>query len=146
LESIGISAERRSDTELVISTALPPHGGYFSPPLPPKTTGGVKVEYEIHAPRDSRLVIHHGNGQILVTGMAGDVEATSSRGDIILMIPDSVSYSIDAKSKMGTVSSDFSGSLHVKHLIGEQFVHSATAPSHRLFLRTGFGGITLKAE
>src|SRR5437868_1495583 len=71
LERVRIIAERQSDTDVVISTILPPRGGYFSPPLPPTTKGGVLVDYEIHVPRDAGLVIHHGKGYVSVSEVTG---------------------------------------------------------------------------
>jgi hypothetical protein len=47
---------------------------------------------------------------------------------------------------MGTVSSDVPGATRVKHLVGKQFIRAADASSHRISLRTGFGGITLKEQ
>lgn len=128
LERVRISTERRSTSELIIST----------------TEGkGVLLDYEIRVPRDSRLEIRHGTGQLLVANVTGDIEATGHRGDLVLMLPSSGAYSIDAKTKFGVVTSDFSGDLHrSNYLIGERF--SSPPASHRLYLRMGFGGITIK--
>src|ERR1035441_6051511 len=65
LERVRIVAERQSDSELTISTTLP-HKRFLHL-LGGK--GGVKVEYLTHAPRDSRLVIQHGAGYVLVRGL-----------------------------------------------------------------------------
>src|ERR1017187_4089266 len=54
LERVRVVAERHSDTDLTISTTAP-HKRF---PYLWGGKGGVKVEYLIHAPRDSRLVIH----------------------------------------------------------------------------------------
>ena len=58
LERVRIVAERRSDRELAVSTILP-HRRF---PYLWGGKGDVMVEYVIHAPRDSRLVIQHGAG------------------------------------------------------------------------------------
>ncbi len=94
LARVQIVADRRSDMDLAISTVLPRR--FFARLFGRK--GGLMLEYQIHAPRDSRLVIDHGSGNVLVSNVTGDVEATSSGGDILLMLPDSGSYSIDARS------------------------------------------------
>jgi len=141
---IRVVTERRSAMELEISTFLHPRRSRFAPPMPLTTTAGVMVEYRIRVPRESRLVIHHGSGYVLVNNVSGDIEATSRRGDILLMLPDSGAYSIDAKSKMGTVSSEFEGTTHVRHFVGEGFARASQPPSHRIYLRMGFGGITIK--
>ena len=141
LERVRVVAERHSDTDLTISTTAP-HKRF---PYLWGGKGGVKVEYLIHAPRDSRLVIHHGAGYVLVSNMAGDVEATSRGGDILLMLPVSATYTIDARSKLGRVSSDFAGAAHRRYLVGSRFAHVTASPSHRIYLRTRIGGITIKS-
>jgi hypothetical protein len=134
LERVHVAMERRSDTELAISTTR-------------TRRSGATLEYEIHAPRNSRLVIQHRGGFVLISEMSGAVEAANRNGDIVLEIPDLSSYSIDARSKMGIVSCDVSGTTHHKYVVGEQFARTAPAdPGRRISLRTGFGGITLKAE
>ena len=166
LERVRVVAERRSDSELTISTVLPrkffarwlgsksglPRGagatldkvtGTVRHPLGGK--GAVKLEYQIHVPHNSRLVIQHGPGQVLVGNVSGDIDVASSSGDIVLMLTDSGTYSIDARSKLGTVSSDFPGSSHRRHLVGSGFARPTPPPSRRIHLRTGIGGITIKA-
>jgi hypothetical protein len=133
LERVHVNTQRRSDTELAISTTTA------------SRRTGVTLQYEIHAPRNSQLLIHH-RGFVLVSDITGDVEATNRHGDIVLMIPNLSAHSIDARSKMGTVSADVPGTTHVKHLVGKQFGRTADASSHRISLRTGFGGITLKEQ
>ena len=145
LESIRIVTERGPENELRITTILPSRNGTWAPPLPPTTKAGVTVDYFIHAPRASRLVVHHGSGQVLVSNMTGDVEATSRGGDILLMLPDLSSYSIDAKSRFGTVSSDFAGDSHRWHLLGSRFIGAAPSGSHRIYVRTIKGGIVIQA-
>jgi hypothetical protein len=146
LESIRVVTERRPENELSITTILPSRNGTWAPPLPPTTKADVTVEYLIRAPRDSRLVIHHGPGQVLVSNMTGDVEATSLSGDIMLILPATGSYSIDARSKFGTVSSDFAGDSHRRHLVGSGVAGATPSPSHRIYVRTGLGGIAIKAD
>jgi len=121
LERVRITTERPSDTELAISTTK---------------NRGVSVDYEIRVPRNSRLEIHHGTGQVLVSDVTGDIEATAHRGDILLMLPDTAPYSIDAKTK-------FAGATHLRpYLMGERF--TSPGASHRIYLRMTFGGITIK--
>jgi hypothetical protein len=154
MELIRVATERPSDTELTISTVLPsrgkPFGGGqdFSPAslLRPRTIkGGVTIEYRIHAPRDSRLAIHNDTGYVWVSDVTGDIEATSRTGDIIVMLPDPGKYSIDARTRMGSVSSDFTGkALHNQVLVGARFAYASEAPSRRIYLRMGIGSITIK--
>jgi hypothetical protein len=129
LERVRITTERVSDTELAIST---------------HQDRKISVDYEIRVPRDSRLEIHHGSGQVLVANVTGDIQATGHRGDLLLMLPDTGAYSIDAKTKVGVVTSDFAGDLHRRgYLLGERF--SSPCATHRVYLRMGFGGITIKS-
>jgi len=129
LERVRITTERISDTELAIST---------------HQDRKISVDYEIHVPRDSRLEIHHGTGQVLVANVTGDIQATGHRGDLVLMLPDTGAYSIDAKTKVGVVTSDFAGDLHRRrYLLGERF--AGPSATHRVYLRMGFGGITIKS-
>ena len=129
LERVRISTERVSDTELAIST---------------HQDRKTSVDYEIRVPRDSRLEIHHGTGQILVANVTGDIHATGHRGDLVLMLPDTGAYSIDAKTKVGVVTSDFAGDLHHRrYLLGERF--AGPPASQRIYLRVSLGGITIKS-
>jgi hypothetical protein len=143
LDRVRIVTEHKSPTELTISTALPPRRLPWTPPFTRHTTGGVMVQYEIHVPRDTRLAIHHGTGYVSVNGVTGDIDASVGRGDILLWLPPG-SYSLDARTKFGIVSSDLEGDAHNRHLIGESFTRVNAPPSHKLHLRMGFGGITLK--
>jgi hypothetical protein len=105
----------------------------------------LKLELQVRTPRDSKLVIHHGAGYVLVSRVTGEIEAISRSGDIVLMLPgDPDRYSIDAKSKWGNISSDFAGTAHNTKLLGEQFTRTNSPPSRRIYLRIGFGGITIK--
>jgi hypothetical protein len=129
LDSVTVSIDRRSNTELAIST---------------NRRAGVSVGYEIRAPRDSRIEIRHGTGQVIVENVTGDIHATAHRGDILLMLPDTGTYTIDAKTKVGVVTSDFVGDLHRRpYLLGERF--ASPSASHRVYLRVGLGGIAIKS-
>ena len=143
VNTVQVTAERKSDTDLQINTAVP-HYSRWTHPL--GSTGGVMVEYQIHAPRNSKLVIQHGTGDVSATDMTADIDATVHNGDIVLMLPESGLYSIDAKSKLGTVWSDFDGDFQRRHLMGTQYAHPGAAPAHRIFLRMGTGGITIKSS
>jgi len=139
LDSVRVVTERRSSTELAISTVLPARG--FLKGLVRKC--GVSVDHRIRAPKDARLVIQHDTGYVFVSQMTGDIEAKSRRGDIMLMLPDPGPYAIDAKSKIGSVYSDFTGATHRKKVVSEQFTNANAGPSHRIYLRMGVGGINI---
>ncbi|MGD1093604.1 MAG: hypothetical protein ABSB35_16650 [Bryobacteraceae bacterium] len=134
LDRIQVAIERKSGAELIVSTT------------PQRLKGSVAAEYEIHAPRDTKLIIHHGTGSVSLSDMSADIEATCSRGDILLLLRDSGSYSIDAKNKFGVITSDFDGNPHpLRYRLGESYATPNSPSSSRIQLRMGFGGITIKA-
>jgi hypothetical protein len=141
LEGVRSTTEHPSAKELTIAT-VNPSGSFFRHPFGGK--GPVTVRYELRVPRDSSLIIHHGGGNILVGDVTGGVEARNHNGDIVLMLPGPGPYSIDARSKMGSVSCDFAGKAHVRHFVGESFAGASGNSPRRIFLRVGFGGITIK--
>ncbi len=142
LEAVGVATKRRSASELDISINLP----HRSVPLPlaRKTTGSVRLECHLRVPRNSRLVIRHDAGIVSVADITGDIQARCHRGDIMLWLPSAGRYDIDAKNKLGKVSSDFPGTSKRRFFVGQKFAIAGSAPAQRLYLRMGFGGITLK--
>jgi len=54
LKTVMIKTEKRSDKELDISTTIATHDSWFSSVARTKTD--VMLEYQIHAPRDSKLI------------------------------------------------------------------------------------------
>ena len=142
MDELKVLTDHRSETELIISTTRPARPSRFRHPL---GTGREAVaEYRIRVPRNSRLVISHARGYVSVTGVTGDIEATNSRGDIVLLLPDLTAYTINARTKVGLVTSDVAGAVHNKHLLGETFTRGDATLSRRLSLKMGFGGITIK--
>jgi hypothetical protein len=144
LETVNVSAERRSDSEVEILTTLPTRHNW-APPLPRTTTNGIRMQYEIHVPRQASLIIIHHGGQVTIGNVTGDVDAVNRDGDILLMLPTSGSYAIDARSKMGHIASDFAGRTSSRFLLGQRFIGANAQVSKRIHLRTGFGGITITA-
>ena len=152
-EQIRVVTERRSDKELAISTTLPDRHGFPYSILPSrqiiftmqkKTTLGVTVDCTVHVPRDSRLVLRQDHGYVWVSDVTGGMEINSHTGDMIVMLPDPGPYSIDARTRLGSVSSDLAGYGHKQFLVGTQFVHAGGDASRRIFLRMGRGSITIK--
>jgi len=156
-EQIRVADERRSDKEVAISTVLPARTGFFSSVVPlsriivirsmvPSNTRGVTVEYIVHVPRDSRLVVHHYNGYVWVSDVTGDIEVNSHTGDMIVMLPDPGPYSIDARTRLGRVSSDFTGNVKIlsQFLVGSHFAYPSQSGARRIYLRMGRGSITIK--
>jgi hypothetical protein len=143
LERVHVATDRRSDSELSISTSAP-SANRFVHPFGGKG-GGVALEYWIRVPRSSRLVIKHGVGMVSVSNVVGDIDAAGSRGDLLVALPAPGPYAIDARSKLGVVSSDFAGSPRLAlYRLGERFATSDAIAAPRIRLRMGFGGITIK--
>lgn len=141
LDRVKFVTEHPSPNQLSIGTTIPSRS-FFRHPFGGK--GAVSVRYELRVPRSSHLIIHHGGGNILIENITGNIEATNREGDILLMLPAPGPYSIDAKSRMGTVTSDFAGQAHVRYFIGERFAGADPESPRRIFLRVGFGGISIK--
>jgi hypothetical protein len=80
---------------------------------------------------------------VQVRGVTGDIQASAGRADILLWLPLGA-YSIDAKTKFGIVSSELDGAGSHRYLVGEHFARASPTPAHRVDLRVGFGGITIR--
>jgi hypothetical protein len=143
LERVKVATDRRSDSELSISTNAP-SANRFVHPFGGKG-GGVALEYSIRVPQSSRLAIQHGVGMVSVSNVVGDIDASGGRGDLLVALPGPGPYAIDAKNKFGVVSSDFAGSPRLAlYRLGERFAASDATAAPHIRLRMGFGGITIK--
>jgi len=154
-EQVRVLTERRSDKELAISTILPARNPLFrsilpldriiiTKPLVPNKKRGVTLEYKVMVPRDSRLVVRHDTGYVWVSDVTGDIDVNSHTGDMIVMLPDPGPYSIDARTRLGSVSSDFTGKGHYRFVAGSHFASAGQTPPRRISLRMGCGSITIK--
>lgn len=151
-EEIQVATERRSDGDLAISTTLPIRSGLlhsilpaerFLVTMPVRSRRGITVEYTVHVPRDSRLVIQHDSGYVWVSDVSGDIDVRSHTGDMIVMLPDAGPYAIDAKTRLGSVLSDFAGKGGWQFPLGAHFAEPVR-PARRVYLRMGRGSITIK--
>jgi len=112
--------------------------------MPKKPTLGVTVEYTILVPRVSHLVIHQDHGYVWVSDVASEIEVYSHTGDMVVMLPDPGPYAIDARTRLGSVSSDLAGEGHKQFLVGTRFVRASGVPARKVYLRMGRGSITIK--
>jgi len=154
-ELVRVVTERRSDKEVTISTILPARSPLFrsilpldrivlTKPLVPNTRRGVTLEYKVLVPRDSRLVVRHDTGYVWVSDVTGDIDMNSRTGDMIVMLPDPGPYSIDARTRLGSVSSDLVGKGRYRFLAGAHFAGANQTAARRITLRMGCGSITIK--
>jgi hypothetical protein len=140
LDQVRLAVERHGD-ELVVTTVFPRHSA-FSPPLRGSTS--FELEYHVNVPQSARLVADHDVGEVLVDNLTGDVHVTVLQGAIALRLPEEGQYDIDARSKLGSVTSDFPGHERMKlWLLGHQFIQHASTPAHKLYLRVGYGDIAI---
>jgi hypothetical protein len=136
-----ITLSHPSASELVIQTELAHHPNFARRVL--HVGIHADADYVIRVPRNSHLVVTRANGYIGITGVAGDIEAHNRRGDIVLMLPDLAKCDIDARTKVGVVTSDGNGKMSNRRITGETFAAGNQQTRH-LRLRMGFGGITIK--
>jgi hypothetical protein len=103
----------------------------------------IDLNYSIKVPRDAHLVVDHEIGDVYFDDVTGDIRATTHQGTITLRLPAGSQYELDAKTKIGSITSDFPGSTKRRGwLIGRNFLHEAKAP-HKLYLRAGVGDIII---
>jgi|SRR5579871_136936 len=141
LENVRIDSERHGD-ELVLTTSFPRNAWRRSFSLGVATN--FDLEYHIRVPRNARLIVEHHVGELHVDGLTADINAAVHQGTIVVRLPEKEAYAIDAKSKFGSVTSDFPGSSRGHWWsAGEQFTQSASPPSRKLNLRIGYGDILL---
>jgi hypothetical protein len=125
--------------ELVITTDFPRHRRFLLRPSVGERD--FDLDYLIKVPRDAKLIVDHDSGEVHIDDVTGDVHATAIQGLVTLHLPQASQYSIDAKSKMGEVISDFPGATKREHF-GHAFTQSAQVP-HSLYMRIGFGDIII---
>jgi hypothetical protein len=143
LNQVRLAIERHRD-ELVVTATIPRHG-HFKPPLP----GGTRVDLvsHVYVPHSARLAVDHGSGNLYIEDVAGGIEAAIGQGTILLRLPGQGQYAIDAKSKWGRVTSDFSGQERKAWWqVGHQFVGHPEGSAQKLRLRAGYGDIIVLKE
>jgi hypothetical protein len=141
LNDIKVTAERKSPTELVIDTTFPTRSFWAKVA---HCRPDVQMDYRIRVPRDSKLVLRHSTGDVVVYDVSGDIDASVRTGDILMQLPAAGQYSFDAQSRFGGVYSDFAGTSHIAHLVSQRFAQNAPAPAKKVYLRVHTGGITIQ--
>ncbi|HEY3840969.1 MAG TPA: hypothetical protein VGL72_30570 [Bryobacteraceae bacterium] len=142
LDLIGVKMDSKSPTELAITTSLPPR----TLRRLNRGTSDLLLEYQIHVPKNVNLAVHHGTGTVLIAGVTGDIDARVSKGDIMVLVPSADGYSIDARSKLGGVESDFGGPSRTHHFAAHQLGFAPASLKHKLYLRVGIGSINIKED
>jgi hypothetical protein len=143
LDQVRIASERHED-ELVLTTALPLYG-HFNPPLPGRAR--VDLVSHIYVPHGARLAIDHGSGNIYIEDVTGNIEAAIGQGTILLRLPEEGQPDIDARSKWGSVTSDFPGQARkTRWQVGHQFAGHPEGGAQKVRLRAGYGDIIVLKE
>jgi len=138
LDEVKVSAAVQG-SELVITTEFPRHTRFL--PRPSVGARDFDLDYVVKVPRNAKLVVDHDSGEIHFDDVTGDIHATLIQGEITLRLPAGSQYGIDAKCRIGALTSDFPGITKREHF-GHSFIQSAQAP-HNLYLRDGFGDIVI---
>jgi hypothetical protein len=143
LEKVHIKTERRGN-DIVVTTDHPRYA-IFPPPLPWHSWhADFDLEYRINAPRDARLVIDHGTGDVHIDNLGSDIHVSVLKGSISLRLPEENQYAIDAKADVGGIFSDFPGEMRRRMgLVGYAFSQKPASAAHNLYLRIGYGDIAL---
>jgi len=140
LERIHVTAHRDGN-ELTITTDYP---GRHVVPVLLGSTPGFSLEYRIKAPLNTKLVAEHGVGEVHVDDLTGDINVTACEGAITLHLPEDGRYSVQAKSNLGGVISDFADQERRRFwLIGHRMETPDSAGTHKLNLRIGSGDILI---
>jgi len=144
-EAVKVVAEEPSSSTLTISTYLPRGKGLVRTVLLlPKSKRGITTDCTVRVPRNTRLLVQHDHGYISVDGVAGDIEVLAHTGDMIVTLTDNGSYAIDARTRLGNITSDFTGGSGPRLPFGWRFALHSEAEPRRVRLRIGRGSITIK--
>jgi hypothetical protein len=138
LERIKVVVERVSESSmLVIRTTFPAR----TPTRMMRGKSNLDLDYKIKVPRTCRLFIKHDIGEVVVSNIDNDIEATNRIGELALHLPEDGKYAVDAKVKIGDVSSAFGPETHRQKLVGARMQNDSPADARRLYLRVGIGDI-----
>jgi hypothetical protein len=141
LEGIRVEMKKTSANEVTVTTTIAARNE-----LTRRLRGlnGVDIDYRIRVPKDAKLVIEHGSGDIVIAGVAGGIQAKSKNGEIYVFLPGKENYSIKAKAKLGTVYSEFDGARKHEFPFGSSFAGKGAAPAKEVILETRTGGVTVQ--
>jgi len=144
LDKVHVTTERKGD-EVVIATEFPRHRDF--PPGHPWGRGvGFDLEYQIHVPRNAKLVIeHHDVGEIHIDDLTNDIDVNLLQGEVMLHLPEDGKYAIDAKTDFGHVNCDFAGEEKPRRwLTGHRWVNEGSGDgAHKLNLKVGYGDVVI---
>ena len=132
LKEARLSAARQSPDRLAISAKAPSPWFHES----------MRLAYDIKIPRESDLYIKFSAGEINCTGVIGEISITEHAGEISVSLPEG-EYAIDARARIGDVSSQFPVRARRPHLIGATATGAKGVESPSVYLRVGVGQINV---
>ncbi len=106
----------------------------------------LELKYKIKVPRQSTLFIKHDIGNVEVSNIVGNLNVTARIGDVTIRLPASEEFNVDARAKIGDVSSEFGGKNRRQWLIGAK-ANQATdykETAHWVIARIGIGDIEVR--
>ncbi len=138
LERVKVAMERVGESSmLVINTTYPAR----TPMRMMRGKTNLQLEYTIRIPRTSRLMVKHDIGEVVIANVDGDIEATNRIGELRLDLPEANQYAVDARVKIGDVSSEFGPETQRQKLLGAKLAGDPATSTRRLYLRVGIGEI-----
>jgi hypothetical protein len=143
LDRVQVEAKKNGN-ELAITTNYPHHRAFpYIEPLSVVTN--FYMEYRIRVPRNAKLAILHDDGEVHIDDITGNVQAKARQGLIALrIVAENMPPTIDAKSYIGTVNSDFDGAEKGQKIhFGHTFTEGAASASQKLDLKIGYGDIVI---
>src|SRR5262245_49232860 len=148
LERFKVTMEPIGETSMMVINTVYPS---WTPARMFRGKTNLNLNYLIKVPRQSALMIKHGIGEVDVSDVSGDIEATASIGEITLKLPEGQNYAVDAHVRIGDVLSEFGQVTQRKGLfaVGAKLAGEPASPTRRIFARIGIGDIQvarLRAE
>jgi hypothetical protein len=140
-EQVKVTLERHGD-DVTVATS---HPHRLWPPAPPLSGAhDIDLWYHIKVPRNASVTVEHGVGDVYVANLTGDIRAAVRSGEIGLRLPPQEQYTIDAKTDLGAIYSDYPGKERGRVWpLARRFVETTTSDAHKLTLRIGYGDIVI---
>jgi hypothetical protein len=138
LNRIKVAVTKAGNGDVEVTTQFPGRNRFMRAI---RGLGDFNLDYRVKVPRNGRLEIRHGVGDVVVTGVAGNIDAAVRSGDIVVQLPGSEGYAIDAKTALGTVYSDTDGKQGSSYVVGQRLEGGS---GHTVRLRVSVGGISIQ--
>jgi len=138
LNRIKVAVKKAANGDVEVTTQFPGRNRFMRAI---RGLGDFNLDYRVKVPRNARLEIRHGVGDVMIEGVDGDIDAKVKSGDIVVQLPSSGNYAIDAKTSLGTVYSDTDGKQGSSYLVGQRLEGGS---GHTVHLRVSVGGISIQ--